>query len=390
MKLKFKYRVTTTVLRLLYVIGFALYFGVMSWLLSGCERRDLWVLADEYRQVELVTDWSEAGQRPSGMTAWFINTDGSGYTNNTKTAEVSHTWLSLPRGTYTGLVFDYSPEEYGHNRFVNMDDPMLAEVSLKPAADQPDGTDPRNHELFGEPALREGMTGLEKDESTGLYVVKAEPDDIHIDVLNDVEIITGSDGDYVLWKEREQYEESLVIQTLNAQPKPVVWKLRVVVHVKGINYMHSLRASIAGLADGFIMPLFMHDSQVCLQSLDEWERKVTGNDVAANIGYITTVTNTFGLPEEILTRADDETELHEYISHMRLNLSFLLRDQETVMNYHFDVDPYVSIYDDELVVRIDIPIDVGPDLPYVKAKDGAGFDATVSPWQDGGTVETTM
>ena len=61
-----------------------------------------------------------------------------------------------------------------------------------------------------------------------------------------------------------------------------------------------------------------------------------------------------------------------------------------MVNCHFDVDPYVSIYDDELVVRIEIPIELGPDLPYVSAKDGAGFDAEVSPWGDGGTVETTM
>ena len=389
-----KYDFQTAVVRLLCAAALTGYLCLMAWLLSGCERRDLWVLADEYRQVELLTDWSGASERPGGMTAWFIANDGSGYTSNTKTAEVSHTWLSLPRGNYTGLVFDYSPEEYGHNRFVSMDDPLLAEVSPKPAADQPSASDPRNEELFGDAALREGMTGIGKNEATGLYEVKAEPDDIHVDVLSDVDIITGSDGDYILWEGREEYGESLVTQTLNARPLPVVWKLRVVVHVRGFNYMHSVRGSIAGLADGFIMPLGRHDSRVCLQGLDEWERKATGG-AADNTGYVTALVGTFGLPEAVdpdaATRDDRDGDVsRDYISRMRLNLSFLLRDQETVVNCHFDVDPYVSIYDDELAVRIEIPIELGPDLPYVSAKDGAGFDAEVSPWGDGGTVETTM
>ena len=63
-------------------------------ILASCtDRRDLWVMADEYRQLELVTDWSEADDYPGGMTAWFIDNDGSGYTRNFKTAEVEHTWL---------------------------------------------------------------------------------------------------------------------------------------------------------------------------------------------------------------------------------------------------------------------------------------------------------
>jgi len=364
---------------------------VLIQLLTGCERRDLWVLAEEYRQVELVTDWSEAEARPNGMTAWFINNDYSGYNRNYKTSEVTHTWLSLPRGNYTGLVFDYSPEEYGHIQFVNMDDPDLAEVCLKPAADQPKADET---ELFGDVAVPAGMQGIERNEENGLYIVKAEPDAINLDALHDVDIVTGSDGDYILWKEREQYESSLVTQTLNAWPKPIVWKLHVLVYVKGIYYMNSVRASIAGLADGYMMSQGMHSEDVCLQALDEWSSKTIGE----NIGTISTTAMTFGLPEYgvgggengVATREDDEGVVHEYLSNLRLNLQFLLRDQETVLDYHYDCQPYVNIFEDQLVVRIDIPIELAPELPYVEAKGSAGFDATVSPWEDGGTVETTM
>ena len=353
----------------------------ISALLSGCtDRRNLWVLADEYHQVELVTDWSMADERPDGMTAWFIGNDYSGYTRNFKTAEVDHSWLSLPRGNYTGLVFDYSPEEYGHLQFVEMDNPDLAEVCLKPSFEQPI---PGEEELFGDIAVSNEMKGLEKNEATGLYVVMSEPDPINLDVLEDVNITSGAESDYIKWKDREEYESKLVTQTLNAQPEPIVWKLHILVNVRGIYYLHNVRASIAGLADGYLMGQGLHSEEVCLQTLNNWESRTTGD----NVGYISTDALTFGLPETSPTRADD---IHNYYKNLRLNLSIMLRDQETVLHYHFDCSPYVNIYDDQLVVRIDIPIELGPDLPYVDAKGSAGFDATVTPWEDGGTADTTM
>ena len=353
-------------------------------ILASCtDRRDLWVMADEYRQLELVTDWSEADDYPGGMTAWFIDNDGSGYTRNFKTAEVEHTWLGLPRGNYMGMVFDYSPEEYSHNEFVTLDNRDSAMLKLRPAANQPVLGDTVNEALFGDIAVPEPMKGLERNPNTGFYVVKAEPDPINLDVLGDVEVITGTEGDYVLWRKRAEYESSLVTQTLYAQPKPITWRLHVLVNVKGIIYMHSLRASVVGLADGYLMGQGMHSEEVCIQSLDDWSVNVTGE----NEGNVTTSTLTFGLPEDVTATRE---EIHQFINNVRLNRSFLLRDEVTVKNYHFDCVPYVSIYEDQLVVSVVIPIDVAPELPYVNAKGGTGFDANVTPWENGGSAEATM
>jgi hypothetical protein len=43
-------------------------------------------------------------------------------------------------------------------------------------------------------------------------------------------------------------------------------------------------------------------------------------------------------------------------------------------------------------VNIDIPDDYPdlPDLPYVDVKGGTGFDATVTPWGEGGSADATM
>ena len=71
----------------------------------------------------------------------------------------------------------------------------------------------------------------------------------------------------------------------------------------------------------------------------------------------------------------------------------MLRDEATVLNYHYDLgDKYIAVIDDQLIVNIDIPVDFPglPDLPYVESKGSAGFDATVTPWEEGGTADTTM
>ena len=355
----------------------------ISFFLAGCtDRRDMWVLTDEYRQLELITDWSQADDYPSGMTAWFISNNHSGYTHNVKTADVEHTWLGMPRGSYTGLVFDYSPEEYSHNEFVNMDDSERALVHLFPSAYQPDPNDSIDVILFGDEAVSDNKDGLERNPATGLYVVKAEPDPINLDMLGDIDVVSGSENDYILWNKRGEYEASLVTQTLYATPKPIVWRLQVVVNVKGINYMHSVRASIVGLADGYWMTKGQHTEEVCIQALNDWDASSTGD----NVGVVTTSTLTFGLPEYVSTRE----LITYYIRNLRLNLSFLLRDEATVKNYHFECEPYVDVNEGQLIVHIEIPIEIAPDLPYVMAKNGTGFDAEVTPWENGGSADATF
>ena len=71
------------------IILFALFF------LSSC-RRDLWVYTDELRQVELITDWSEATEVPDGMTWWFMNDNLSGQNRHNKTSDVTHATSPTP------------------------------------------------------------------------------------------------------------------------------------------------------------------------------------------------------------------------------------------------------------------------------------------------------
>ncbi len=369
------------------IILFALFF------LSSC-RRDLWVYTDELRQVELITDWSEATEVPDGMTWWFMNDNLSGQNRHNKTSDVTHTWLALPRGTFTGIIFDYSPEEYAHIEFLGMTRPDKALAHLPAAADQPLPDD----ELYGPKSVPYYLHGVPLNpEGNGMYLISSEPELMNADTLFNVVIKTGVEDDLILWDEREKYETTLETQTIEAQPHPIVWQLHVKVAVKGLQYMYSVRASVAGLADGCWLSTLRHTSTPCLQALDNWQ---TQNAWTDRVGYITTSVHTFGLIDTDMPPSSESTflsrsgEVVHYDEHLRLNLQFMLRDRQTVLNYHFDLgSDCITVEEDQLIVNIDIPIDYPegiPDLPYVDEVDASGFDATVTPWADGGTADTTM
>lgn len=343
-------------------------------MLTSCQRRPLWIYTDEFRQVELITDWSACGDNPGGMTAWFSAEELSGRNRRITTAEVTHTWLNLPRGIFTGIIFDYSPEEYGNQDFMGMSRPDSARVCVHPSVSQPVVDDG----LYGPEAVPDGMD-IAVNSTSGLYVISAEPDPMCADTLHHVEIITGVDGDLILWKDKETYEANLVTQTFYAFPEPLTWKLQTIVNLKGVVYLHSTKGSIAGLTDGIWLGTLRHRSGVCLHPMDSWESRKTGGSLTESIGTVTGYLDTFGLPNDI-------TDV-ELLPPLRLNLRFLLRDEETVLIYNYDVPPeWVAIYPEQKLIRIEIPLGL-IDLPYVDAKDSAGFTATVSPWEDGGTAD---
>lgn len=342
--------------------------------LTSC-RRDLWIYTDEYRQVELYTDWTWSDDRPDGMTAWFISNDFDGRNRHVTTADIDHTWLNLPRGRFTGIVFDWSPAEYANQDFVGMEYPDEAKVQARPASVQPE----YDEDLYGDRALTADMY-IPIVDSTSMFLLSVTPDPMCVDTLQNVNIITGVEGDLVLWKDREEYEASLVTQTFFAEPHPVIWELNAQIYVRGMQYLHSITSTVAGLADGLMLADLRHSDDVCLHPIETWEARYLSDSLAV----IFTTIHTFGLPESALSSAglDEDT-------HLRLNLRCLLRDEETVLYFHFDIGPEsIQIFEDQRLLRIEITEPIS--LPYVDAKGSAGFDATVSPWLPGGNADVTI
>lgn len=361
--------------------------------LTGC-RRDLYVVSEPPKQIELITDWSQASQKPGGMTWWFIRNDHSGYNRHETTAAVTHSWIGVARGNYTGIIFDYSPAEYGHMSFVDMNMPETALLLLNPNEDQP-RTDAA---IVGRDAVPEAMTDIPLLAAGGeAFMASYAPENINTATLENVEVLSGNDDDYIPYEDRDKQPDEAEIQTIYAQPSPRMWKIRAIVHVKGIDRLYTVRGSVAGLADGYWLAENRPTSSRCLQILDSW--KVNTPDVE---GYITSEQSCIGLPDlempasPIYARGGSmqpASEAPAYDKLLRLNLSFLLRDNKTVVDYHYDLDDEdITVYEEQrlIVVRIPSTHPDCPDLPEVEGDGKTGFDADVSDWEEGGHSDTTF
>ena len=330
----------------------------------SCERPELWVSSDQFKQVELAPDWSQASGEPGGMTAFFFRSDGNYYRHTT--ADVRLSTLGLPRGDYQGVVFSYSPEEYGHMVFTGLENAHTAAVRLRPLEVQP----PSDGELYNPNT-----------------VVCYHPESIDIDTLAHMTIVTGIDGDYIPYKDRDSYSDNLVIQRFTCAPKSPLKGLRIILYVTGINYLYDVKGTVEGLAEGYRLIDAVPTSQTCIVQTGQWELKMVDD----NSGYIMTTLPTFGMPVSDNAMGKSATSIDSN-SPLRLNLQFLLRDEETLLNYHFDIGSYVIYIENlqELRVTLDTDFTHHPDLPYVEAKGSAGFGVNVVPWGEGSDADIDM
>lgn len=407
----------------------------LALLLTGCDRRDLYVYGDEFHSVVLNVDWRQydASRDPDGMTVWFYPLDNPGHAPyRTTTGNVRRQELYLAGGRYHGVVIDYSPEEFSNQTFLGMDSLATARVVSLPAPYQPDSLTiagegvPRsispqvNAQLYGD----EAWTSLQgsrpgRDAATGLYTVAAAPEMMALDTLADKLIRENGYGDFIPFEERDGYQNTITMQQLTSVPKSIIWRLRVRIHIReGYNYLWQQVASVSGLADGHLLAQDRNTEQSCLMTIGDWEMQRTG----ANEGYLAATINTFGLrpgsirfdaerhsldrPEgglatddRIVARAraavgTGNSHWWDYYSNVclpaqvRINLSFVLRDHATVLNYHFNVGDCITAYDEQLVIRIDLEPNIA--LPYVDAYSGAGFGAEVTPWEEEEPMDVTM
>jgi len=417
--------------------NFAVRLASLSLLLlvlASC-RRDLYVYGDEFYSVTLDVDWRDFDDTdPDGMTTWFYNLDQPGTKPyRTTTASVRHTELYLPNGRYQGVVVSYSPDEYSRQQFLDMDIIEQARVEATPASYQPSEqrtpgvsvTDADDWKvkvaLYGDSAWNDHQQNRPALGDSMLYIVANQPEAIGADTIDSRPINSGTAfGDYIPYDKRDEYQSSINVQRMEALPHTLVWDLRVRVHIKeGFNSLWTTMGSISGLCDGHYLPQHVNSDNACLLAIDEWQSERTGE----NEGWVNAKLTTFGLrPSTIHPYADyhpstatgksrydgEECDIQAYYTDvcdaedLQLNLAFILRDQHTTLTYHFNVGEAVVSFDDQLVLRVELgeeffdengDDDGKPDpivLPDVDAYEGAGFGADVTPWEDGGTADTTM
>ena len=372
----------------------------------GC-RRPLFVAGDEYHSAVLNTDWRNYQKNdPDGMTAWFFPEDESVTSFRHTTAEVRRYEFYLPSGRYEGVVIDYSPDEYSKQAFAGMDRASTAVVRSTESAYQPDSL----AELYGKDCFHKDLPVVK--EATGFYQVMNQPEKMAVDTLHRMHVDSGEYGYYIPYEESDTYQSRLVVQNYYAYPVNPLWRFRVRMYVSGIDYVYGIEGSVAGLADGRYLARNVATDDPCLISVTDWEVQRTGD----NVGYVAFTVNTFGLLGSLRPVVNTNLDPNPYAEDpivqkkesavicdwngkreldaedVRLNIRFLLRDRRTTMYYHYDVGRYIVSYDDDQVLRVDLGADFDghPDLPFVEPYNGAGFDADVLPWENGGDADVSL
>lgn len=380
---------------------------VSALLLTGCERRELYVYGDEFRSVYLDVDWSNyVGHRPDGMTCWFYPGNGNeAAPSRHTTSDTEHYELYLSGGLYQGMVVDYSPEEYVRQKFCDMDRFSTARVELTDASEQPvdidtllvlndsvrhalDSVDTHIYRrLYGDSCWHYQLP--RRNPSTDYYIVSNKPEYMTLDTLLDMDVNRGEYGDYIPWKRVNDYQSTIKISHFEAKPVPVVSKMRIRVFVRGIQYLWQMKGSIAGLSNGFYLGRMEDTETPCVLELDDWKYEFI-ND---SLGYVYTTFNCFGVRPETIRRKvplrseeaykgyglksdtwafsrgvsrgnDDDEWTNEPTDSifwldcdsldLRLNLRFILRDRARVMEYSYDVGDQVVSFDPHRQLRIDL------------------------------------
>lgn len=380
---------------------------------TSCERRELYVYQDYFKQVLLDIDWRNYDRDrhlyphtpdPAGMTVWFYPADG-GKAEHYTTAQVNRYETYLSKGDYEALVIDYSPEEYGKQEFIGMDYANSAKVQATPSAYQP--TD--DNDLYGNPAYAKQLL---RQQPNGLWTLANQPEEMASDTAQ-MHIISGKYDHYIPYDERDSYQSTLIQQVFKMNPLIVPWRMRVRIPIKGIYYLYEIKSTIAGMADGFFLAENHTSDDPCIMQIDDWEVFVTGD----NVGYIAATFWTWGMRNALWKDYDGIRQRQNWIinqdtpepfivnapkDEVRLNLAIKLRDRKTVCHFHIDCGNAVEVYGNinaniigdanslSVDLRKVLTGDEIPELPYVVGVNGLDFGGVVIPWKDGPEAEVSF
>lgn len=369
---------------------FLLVAILATMLLGGCQRRPLELVYRSSVRVIVKCIWNVSvypdGVKPSGITLYFFR-DGEFYTSMT-TANVDSCEVQLPEGQYQMYMISQSPEEFWKMEFENMTDFNNAATTLRKT------TTPtwvsRGASSSTTPTVVENPEILYAGVSDFFEITEEMTEEYQTNYRK-LRTLKSAAGDMTkaTVDEISHYEELVEYYTIRIPiyPQNVVSQFWVSIYAKNADVLKSVRASTSGMAKTFELTQFTTNNETAIQIIDQW--KLSMDDPATRVGHIDGIITTFGLPNgEVPTENRDST----------LNVSTLLIDNATVMDYTFDVGDKIQVLEPNKGYRalyrlifgskedpaIELP-DVGP----VEGK-ASGMDATVSDWEEGETVEIPM
>lgn len=324
--------------------------AILSLAATSCDHKAICLMHPHAAPMKINVDWSDFMEKetPSGMTVIVYPHDG-GAPISTKSNTISHVLVNLPMGHYNTIVFNQSETEFGSLEFRNLSSYQNAEVTTVQAPTKWYTTKDQNERIVHEPEWF-GTDNHENAEVTAQMIAQSTKDFAQ----NNHGSRSGTKGE---------------IDLIHLKPQNIIHTVNVSVHIKNIYNLRSARAALEGIAEGYKLGAGKRSSNQVTHLLEEWSMTTDPQDPTQ--GTIKAKLLCFGLPDNHKATPQENT----------LNLSLLLIDNKTILDYTFHVgDQFVEDQEEHLTLHLEI--DLGNPLPDIEPEDdqGGGFDATVTDW----------
>lgn len=364
-------------------VGLIGLIGLISpLLLTSCQRLPLELCYDGRADLHLTYDWtSRFGEQPEGMTVMMAK-DGDSINSYDVTHSVNDRHYDMHGGDYYVTTMNRTFGEYSTMRFFqrNSHNDIYAQANT--------------YYIASEQAWDHGRTYMDQPERIG--------------VATDTISVPETTDEYTFYDYRDQAAADTISLRRHEVVLPMTTKLLIRVKVRGISYMREggLEGYITGMADGFYLNQRWRRREVGTLKLTGWKRdydeeaRRADTETEANVGWMVTTVETFGLPHgrELLrwrtpesnyimlhfTLLDGRSKDFDYL--VGKDIRYLGDNDET--EYFAQTD--VTL---ELNLEIDTPTfdnDDVPILPYSQPEGSGQFDAEVAPWSDDVEVEVPM
>ena len=365
----------------------ALVLQLIVLFVTSCERRPLEVIVDNRVKVRIVVRWKINfvplyNETPSGMTVRIFSSD-----NRVVYDEMTHrdtVTVALEPDTYRMVIYNEVASEYADYgmRFYDYNDYDL--VTFR-----------SSQYTRATGALAEGVSHLVPPEYPHIAVACDTFEVTRDMVLQDTTMFIPyeefRDNGY------EAYREHTRLVEFDEEPWPMTVNLHLALLVKHRDRLSRIEGSLSGMSDGFHVTKVIRTTETASlwidPSADKWRRAKYSED-ADQLGLLQTQVACYGLPYGKET-AEERTETDNVLS-LRLtltdgksydftyNVGKLIRyiDPET------EIEKRVRKRQDLRNLRLEVNLPDPIDLPDVDpTTTGAGFDAEVAEWEDGGTID---
>ena len=182
------------------------------------------------------------------------------------------------------------------------------------------------------------------------------------------------DGDGEAADDAPVDKDAPALRTISAVAHNVVSRLHVKIYFHNIPTLYSVRTSMEGLADSYLLTKNTTSQKEVAQLMEKWDIHVTSPDGVD--GYVETTIHTFALPngEKSVTGRDPQKNV--------FTVQALHKDLKTITEEVYTVgDKFKISFPGK--IRMQMDLEVGPiNLPYSPGGDAGGFISYVEDWDD--------